>query len=554
MNGSWLRQRLASHIVVRLVVATVLLGAAIVIEIQTPGELAVNPFFYLIGFTFAVSLGSTLSLRFVDRYSWLVDLHFAVDAFIVTACVILTGGVGSLFITLYALPIVAAGTVRQRRGALQVALLSAVLLIGVVLAQYLHASGNLPLSFDVIDSRLLPVPQVGLFNVVLNIFGFFALALLAGSLAERVTRADVRLERATEEMADLQAFNQYVLDHLLSGLATADSQNRLLTFNKSAMAITGVSDDVLVGRPAADVLQLPESFVTSMDADLLRVRSKRTDFQYRRPDGSVLDLGLSVASLPLPLPSGGSGYLYTFQDVTETKRLERTARLQQRLAAVGEMAAGIAHEIRNPLASMSGSMQMLRQELSLSGDQAQLMDIVLKESDRLNQTIKSFLSYAKPQKLSISRLDLRTLVLETAALLRNSPDVGERQPVVTDVPDRAVPVDADEGQLRQILWNLATNGLRAMPEGGEIRLAAREETGAEAQRLALLEVSDQGVGIAADEIDLIFQPFRGSFGKGTGLGLAIVYRIVTDNHGRIDVQSAPGRGTTFTVRFARAGE
>jgi two-component system sensor histidine kinase PilS (NtrC family) len=552
MNGSWLRQRLASHIVVRLVVATVLLGAAIVIEVQTPGQLAVNPFFYLIGFTFAVSLASTLALRFVDRYSWLVDLHFAVDALIVTACVVLTGGVGSLFTTLYALPIVAAGTVRHRRGALQMALLSAVLLVGIVLAQYLNAAGNLPLPFEDLLDTALPEPRVGLFNVALNIFGFFALALLAGSLAERATRADVRLERATVEMADLQAFNQYVLDQLLSGLATADTQNRVLTFNRSAVAITGVDEAFPMGRPAAQVLQLPETFVASMASDLSRVRSKRTDFEFRRPDGSVLDLGLSVASLTLP--NGGSGYLYTFQDVTETKRLERTARLQQRLAAVGEMAAGIAHEIRNPLASMSGSMQMLRQELSLSGDQAQLMDIVLKESDRLNQTIKSFLSYAKPQKLTITRVDLRTLVLETATLLKNSPDVGDRQSIVTDVPDHAVPVDADEGQLRQILWNLATNGLRAMPDGGEIRLAAREEADAEGQPVAALEVCDQGVGIAADEIDMIFQPFRGSFGKGTGLGLAIVYRIVTDNRGRIDVQSAPGRGTTFTVRFARAGD
>lgn len=552
MSTSWLRERLASHIVVRLVVATVLLGAAIVIEVRAPGEVAIDPFFYLIGFTFAASLASTLALRFVDRYSWLVDLHFAVDALIVTACVALTGGIGSLFTTLYALPIVAAGTVRHRQGALQMALLSAVLLVGVVLAQYLNAAGNLPLPFEDLLDTALPEPRVGFFNAALNIFGFFALALLAGSLAERATRADVRLVRATEEMADLQAFNQYVLDQLLSGLATADAQNRVLTFNRSAVAITGVDEGFPMGRPAAEVLQLPEAFVASIDADLSRVRSKRTDFEYRRPDGSVLDLGLSVASLTLP--NGGSGYLYTFQDVTETKRLERTARLQQRLAAVGEMAAGIAHEIRNPLASMSGSMQMLRQELSLTGDQAQLMDIVLKESDRLNQTIKSFLSYAKPQKLTITRVDLRTLVLETATLLRNSPDVGDRQSIVTDVPGHAVPVNADEGQLRQILWNLATNGLRAMPDGGEIRLAAREETDPEGQSLGLLEVSDQGVGIAADEIDMIFQPFRGSFGKGTGLGLAIVYRIVTDNGGRIDVQSAPGRGTTLTVSFARADD
>ena len=215
--------------------------------------------------------------------------------------------------------------------------------------------------------------------------------------------------------------------------------------------------------------------MADIDEDLQRARSKRIDFEFRRPDGRVIDVGLSIAGLPLP--DGTRGYLYTFQDVTEVKRMERNARMQQRLAAVGEMAAGIAHEIRNPLASMSGSMQMLRQELSLSGDQAQLMDIVLRESDRLNQTIKSFLAYARPQRAQSTRLDLRTLVTETAMLLRNGPDVGERHAVGLAVGEAEVPCEGDESQVRQILWNLATNALRAMPHGGELTLGARLERG-----------------------------------------------------------------------------
>ena len=176
----------------------------------------------------------------------------------------------------------------------------------------------------------------------------------------------------------------------------------------------------------------------------------------------MIDLGLSVAQLPLP--DGSRGYLYTFQDVTEMKRSSATAQMQKRLAAVGEMAAGIAHEIRNPLASMSGSMQILRQELALSGDQAQLMDIVLRESDRLNDTIRSFLAYARPQtRRSCSGSISRTLVKDTATLLRNSPEVGERHTVDVSLPDDEVLVEGDENQVRQIVWNLATNGLRAMP-------------------------------------------------------------------------------------------
>jgi two-component system sensor histidine kinase PilS (NtrC family) len=266
--------------------------------------------------------------------------------------------------------------------------LSTILLFGVVLAQYLNVNGYLSLPFDSLVANDLPPVNVAYYTVALNAFGFFSVALLSGSLAERARRGEAQLEQATEEIADLQAFNQYVLDNLLSGLATADVDNRLVTFNRSAMLITGYDGALPIGERAADVLQLPPAFAASLSQDLARVRSKRTDYMFTQPSGTTIELGLSVAVLPLP--DGSRGYLYTFQDVTDIKRFEQNARLQQRLAAVGEMAAGIAHEIRNPLASMSGSMQMLKQELPLSADQAQLMDIVLKESERLNQTIKSF--------------------------------------------------------------------------------------------------------------------------------------------------------------------
>jgi len=191
---------------------------------------------------------------------------------------------------------------------------------------------------------------------------------------------------------------------------------------------------------------------------------------------------------------------------------------------------------------------MLKQELPLSADQAQLMDIVLKESERLNQTIKSFLAYARPQRYSLQKLDIRPIVQETALLLRNSTEVADQHDIeVTQAAD-AVSVEADESQIRQIIWNLATNGLRAMPNGGTLRLSAvHEET--EGSRVAVLLVEDEGVGIPPEDIDSIFQPFRGSFGKGSGLGLAIVHRIVTDYGGHIDVRPRPAGGTVFRITF-----
>jgi two-component system sensor histidine kinase PilS (NtrC family) len=295
-------------------------------------------------------------------------------------------------------------------------------------------------------------------------------------------------------------------------------------------------------------LQLPPEFFDRLDQDLVRARSKRAEVPYDRVDGVSINLGLAVAQLPLP--DGRRGYLYTFQDVTELKRLEREAQLQKRLAAVGEMAAGIAHEIRNPLASMSGSMQLLRQELSLSPDQAQLMDIVLRESERLNDTIRSFLAYARPQRVEIERLDLGRILQDTATLLRNSHEVRADHTIAVTTADEEIVVEADENQVRQIVWNLATNGLRAMPQGGTLTLSATPDV--DRPGATVLTVADQGVGISADDLDAIFQPFRGSFGRGTGLGLAIVYRIVTDYNAAIKVESQPGRGTTFRVTFPPA--
>lgn len=545
MTPRTLRRRLAVLIAVRLVVATVLLGSAVVVQLREPDATSINPFFFLIGLTYVVSLGSIGSLRFVARFPWLIDVHFAIDALLVSAAVFLTGGVQSLFTILYMLPIVAASSMQSRRGGLQVAGLSAILLVGVVLAQYLHAYGYLDLPRTISIGTEPPPMQIAQYTVALNAFGLFGVALLSGSLAERVRIGEAQLEQATEEIADLQAFNQYVLDNLVSGLATADAENKLVTFNRSAMLITGRSGALPIGEPVATVLQLPSAFATNISQDLARVRSMRIDFLYERADGQTIDVGLSVAGLPLP--DGSRGYIYTFQDVTDVKRFEQNARLQQRLAAVGEMAAGIAHEIRNPLASMSGSMQMLKQELPLSSDQAQLMDIVLKESERLNQTIQSFLAYARPQRFSLQKLDLRSLVHETAMLLRNSTDIEDRHHIAVEQSDAPVMIDADEAQIRQIIWNLATNGLRAMPDGGTLRLiAVHEVAGSE---LAVLRVEDEGVGIPPEEVDTIFQPFRGSFGKGTGLGLAIVHRIVTDYDGHIEVRPRPGRGTIFRVTF-----
>jgi two-component system, NtrC family, sensor histidine kinase PilS len=543
-----LRRKVALLIVIRAMISTVLLGSATYMQVTAPGSLAIDPFFSLIGLIYALTITYALTLRRVDAHRWLIDLQLAGDAIIVSAFIYFTGGVNSYFTSLYFLPIVAGSMVRSRRGGLFVALLSTICYLGIVVAQYLTASGVLSNPWLTHQTIALPVRSVAQYTMALNVFGFFAVALLSGSLAESLRAADARLVQASTEIAGLQALNQHVIDSLPSGLATTDVSMRVLTFNRGAETITGVPARSAVGRTIDQVLQLGAGVMDQIQRDLRTVGSRRHEFRYRTGDRREIEIGLGATHLETP--GGRAGYLFTFQDVTSIKKLERDAAIQQRLAAVGEMAAGIAHEIRNPLASISGSIQILRTELPLSSEQEQLMDIVLRESERLNTTIRSFLDYARPQRFEIARFDVRRALNDTALLLRNSADLHERHAIDVDVPTKEVWYDADEGQIRQIIWNLATNGLRAMPDGGRLRLAAGGDA---ASGGILLTVQDEGIGIAPEQVDGLFQPFHGNFAKGSGLGLAIVHRIVTDYNGDIQIQSQEGRGTTVAVRLpARA--
>ncbi len=206
---------------------------------------------------------------------------------------------------------------------------------------------------------------------------------------------------------------------------------------------------------------VPEAFEASLESG--GEESRRADLQFTTPGGRRIDLGMSAA--PLSTPDGRAGFLFVFQDITETRRLQRKSVVQQRLAAVGEMAAGIAHEIRNPLASMSGSIQVLRQELPLKPEQAQLMDIVLRESERLNGTIKSFLAYARPQRISSKRFDLRRAVDDTALLLRHSPESAEAHRIEVDVPATPVWFEGDKGRCVKSSGTWPSTGFARCPTG-----------------------------------------------------------------------------------------
>src|SRR6476646_6412539 len=483
-----LRAKLVWLMTGRAAVITLLLGSALLVRLKFPGAFPIDPFFVLIGITYALTAVYALVLKYTEKNRWLVDVQLGCDAVIVSAIVYITNGVSSYFSSLYTLPIIAASTIQSRRGGLMVAFLSSLLYTGLVLGQY-YGDGILP---GVLDFELLPAFRMAIFTVGLNVFGFLAVALLSGYLAESARRADERLAATSNQLEDLQAFSQHIIDSLMSGLATTDMEGRVLTFNRAAESITGTTAAEATGRSSADVLQMPDALANEMFGPRQgRPRLPRVEIEFTRTGYGTLELGLSTALLYTP--RGETGFLFTFQDVTESRKVEREARVQQRLAAVGEMAAGIAHEIRNPLASMSGSIQILRQELPLTAEQSQLMDIVLRESDRLNETIRSFLAYAKPQRLSTERVDVRQIITDTACLLQNNAELTEDHQIDVDVPSEPTWYVADENQIRQVVWNLATNGVRAMPKGGKLRLSLlRRNVDTSAPGEMVIRVEDQG--------------------------------------------------------------
>jgi two-component system sensor histidine kinase PilS (NtrC family) len=542
------RRRLVWLIWARVVISTLLLGSATVFQINQPGSLPIDPFFFLIGLTYCLSVVYATTIVYVERWPWLADLQFFFDACTVSAFIYFTGGVTSYFPLLYVVPVIGAASLQRKPGALRVAAASAVIYGGLVLTAYMGSPGYVGGHWMRDLRPLLPPVRIAVFTVATDSIALAAVALLAGSLAERLRRADARLEDASLALADLQAFNQHIIDSLTSGLATTDRAGRIITFNLAAEAIIGQRASAVVGRHAGAVLQLPGGFVQLLESDLGGQRAARADYIFRSESGQALDLGLSAAHLVTP--DGRGGYLLTFQDVTEMRRLEREGRQRHRLAAVGEMAAGIAHEIRNPLASMRGSIQILRADLRLTEEQADLMDIVLRESDRLNEIIRSFLSYARPKPLAAGPVNLGRLLRDTAVLIRNSPETLAAHRIDVEAPDSGPIVNGDDAQVRQVVWNLATNGLRAMPDGGRLVLRARDD---EERGLVSLEVVDEGIGIPAEQLDTLFQPFRGSFARGSGLGLAIVHRIVSDHQGEVGIESEVGKGTKVVVRL-RSGQ
>ncbi len=456
-------------------------------------------------------------------YVWQCYTQIAVDLLLITWTVNRTGGVDSYFSSLYFLEIVMSSILLERRGAFVAGTASSVLHFAHLdLAFFKYIPSTTEVWPD------LPALQ---YIISLNIFGFCSVGFLSNFLAESWRRTGDELEKSTGQVAFLQAFSDRIMDSLGTGLVTTDIEGRIYLFNRAAEDITGYrSHDALR-------LKIWEVFPgVSPDAD-----SPRFEISTAKEDGTTVNLRFSVSPVMID-EKNTAGHVWCFDDVTELRLLERRMRQKEQMAAIGAMSAGIAHEIRNPLASIAGSFNLLQTDLKLDPEQRQLAEIITRETERLNRTITDFLSYARPQSPNRKDVDLAELISETMQLIRNSPELKQEHRIETWL--RPVRADVDESMLRQVFYNLASNAFRAMPDGGTLTITLEGRNGN-----ARIQFRDTGVGLAEDELKRLFVPFNSSFRNGTGLGLSTVYQIVNAHNGTILVKSRKGKGTSFTIEL-----
>ncbi len=515
---------------VRVLIITFLVGIELAITRLTPTHLPEREFISLILLWYTLAVLHIVLHSFWQEHRAQAVLQVLTDMALATGMVYVSGGIDSSFNFLYPLIVVVACILLPRLWAYLTAALAFVLYGAVVELEFfgiIHSYSPTHAGFNMLLAMLL-----------INLFGYLAIAYLAGRLTAKLRQVDVQLHDTSGALESLQALHENVIRSISGGLLTADLQGRVTLANPASQTFLEKGESELLGKPVARLFldPLPAPSEAPVHAEV----------RYHTATGEVKTFSVIASRLVVP-ERGSLGWVYTFDDLTEIRRLEREVRLRDRLAAVGRLAAAIAHEIRNPLSSIAGSVSVLEGIATLSEDQRALVQIVTRESERLNNIISDFLAYAREKRYEFKQQDLVPLLEDTLTLIENSrPPELPRIQIVRRLEVERAPALVDGDKIKQVFWNLCSNAMRAMANGGALNVSLKG-----AGPDWVISFADSGHGLSQQQMEKIFEPFQGHFEGGTGLGLAIVYQIVQAHEGKIMVRSVPSQGTVFSLQLRR---
>ena len=515
---------------VRIFILTLLLAVELAVAQFTPSPLPMRLFLSTILLWYSISLFYVLLLSFWQEHRLQAALQVLTDLILVSLVIHETGGWDSSLNFLYPLVIIVASVLLTRVWAQLVSAL-AFILYGTVLE--LNYYGFVP-SYCSTHPSFKALQAI----IFVNLFAFLAVAYLAGILTAKLRQVGVQLKDTSGALESLQALHENIIHSISSGLITTGLDGRITLVNAAAQR--------LLEQPSADLMGAPvqQLFLDSLPS--VEAKSPYGEVRFDAPTKFRKTLRVRVAALTIP-ERGDLGHVYVLDDLTELRRLEREVRMQDRLAAVGRLAAAIAHEIRNPLTSIAGSVSMLSGVPEMNEEHRRLLDIVTRESKRLNGIITDFLAYSRTKQYHFDKVDLIHLVEDTLTLMdhrmtaENTGITIQRKFSV-----REAHAIADGDKIKQVFWNVCENAVRAMKGGGTLTVTL-ESLGDDWQ----IGFADTGAGMSPQQVEKIFEPFQSNFEGGTGLGLAIVYQIVQAHEGKVWARSKFGQGTTFVLRLRR---
>jgi two-component system sensor histidine kinase PilS (NtrC family) len=518
---------------VRILILTLLLGTELAIAQLTPVAFPVRLFVGVILVAYAASAFYLALLHFWNRLRPQCVLQVLWDLFLVSLLVYVTGGVDSSLNFLYPLVIIVASMILPRVWAYLTSAL-AFILYGMVLELCY---------FQVVPSYSVTHPAIRTLQSIIfvNLLGYAAVAYLAGLLAAKLRQADSSLEHTRGALKNLQALHENIIQSASNGLITTGLDGRITLVNAAAEKLLESPERELLNSPIKSLFQDP----------LPNVGFERSygETRFVAPNNFRKTFRVMVSELDVP-GRGAVGHVYSLDDLTQIRRLEREVRIQDRLAAVGRLSAAIAHEVRNPLTSIAGSASLLAEMPDLNEEHRHLLQIVTRESERLNNIITDFLAYSRNKQYHFANVDMVPLLEDTLTLLGhrlNAENTGIR--IERRYSVKRAFVQADGDRMKQVFWNFCENAVRAMRKGGTLTISI-EEFGTDWQ----FSFADTGPGMSPQMVEKIFEPFQSQFEGGTGLGMAIVYQIVQAHEGKVFVRSNPGQGCTFILRVRKAAE